>query len=83
MLLGPGSRAHLQSYAAAGFAGFLFSPGASGNTCACDAKHDGVTKNPPPIDGNTMRSYSADDDGGYLKHQAHVYYDAVPINLPG
>jgi hypothetical protein len=80
-LLGPGSRAHLQAYVDAGFAGFLFGAGASGNTCACDADHDGIT-NPPPIDGNTTRSYSADDDGGYFKRQSRAYYGAGPINLP-
>jgi len=33
-LLGPGSRAHLKAYAAAGFAGFLFGAGAGCNTTA-------------------------------------------------
>ena len=58
-----GSRAHLRAYVAAGFAGFMFGRGADGATCACDAAQDGVT-NPPPIDGNTRDSLSADDDGG-------------------
>ena len=56
-LLGPGSRAHLRAYAAAGFAGFLFGRGADGATCACDAAKDGVT-NPAPINGNTRPSLS-------------------------
>jgi len=37
-LLGPGSRAHLKAYAAAGYAGFLFGGGAGGQT---SAKTDG------------------------------------------
>jgi hypothetical protein len=80
-LLGPGSRTRLRSYAAAGFAGFLFGRGADGATCACDAAKDGVT-NPPPIDGNTRASLSADDDGGYFKVQARAYYRAGAIRLP-
>jgi hypothetical protein len=80
-LLGPGSRAHLRAYIAAGFAGFLFGRGADGATCACDAANDGVT-NPAPIDGNTRPSLSADDDGGYFKAQATAYYRAGPLTLP-
>ena len=80
-LLGPTSRAHLRAYVAAGFVGFLFGRGADGNTCACDAAGDGVT-NPPPIDGNTTASLSADDDGGYFKQQARLYYRAGALPLP-
>jgi hypothetical protein len=79
-LLGPGSRAHLQAYVAAGFAGFLFGRGAEGATCACDAAKDGVT-NPAPINGNTRPSVSVDDDGGYFKQQAAAYYRAGPVQL--
>jgi hypothetical protein len=75
-----GSRAHLRAYVAAGYVGFLFGRGADGATCACDAAKDGVT-NPPPIDGNTRRSISADDDGGYFKAQAAAYYRAGPLPL--
>ncbi len=80
-ILGPGSRAHLRAYLAAGFAGFLFGRGADGATCACDAAKDGVT-NPPPIDGNTRTSLSADDDGGYFRAQARAYYKAGALALP-
>jgi hypothetical protein len=80
-LLGPYSRAHLRAYVAAGYIGVLFGRGADGNTCACDAAKDGVT-NPPPIDGNTRMSLSADDDGGYFKAQAGAYYRAGPLALP-
>jgi hypothetical protein len=80
-LLGPGSRAHLRAYAAAGFAGFLFGRGADGATCACDAAKDGRT-NPAPINGNTRSSLSADDDGGYFKAQARAYYRSGAITLP-
>jgi hypothetical protein len=79
-LLGPGSRAHLRAYVAAGFAGFLFGRGADGATCACDAAKDGVT-NPDPINGNTNPSVSADDDGGYFKQQAAAYYRTGPVQL--
>jgi hypothetical protein len=80
-LLGPDSRAHLRAYVAAGYVGFLFGRGADGNTCACDAAHDGVT-NPPPIDNNTRLSLSADDDGGYFKAKAGAYYRAGAMRLP-
>ena len=80
-LLGPDSHAHLRAYVAAGYIAFLFGRGADGNTCACDADHDGVT-NPPPIDTNIRSSLSADDDGGYFKAQAAAYYQAGPIQLP-
>jgi hypothetical protein len=80
-LLGPGGRANLRAYAAAGFAGFLFGRGADGATCACDAAKDGVT-NPAPINGNTRPSLSADDDGGYFKAQARAYYREGALALP-
>ena len=80
-LLGNGTRARLRAYAAAGFAGFLFGRGADGATCACDAAKDGVT-NPAPIGGNTRRSLSADDDGGYFKAQVRAYYRAGALSLP-
>ncbi len=80
-LLGAGGRAHLRAYANAGYAGFLFGGGADGTTCACDARHDGVT-NPAPIDGNTKTSLSADDDGGYFRAQARAYYRAGALRLP-
>jgi hypothetical protein len=81
-LLGEGSRTRLEQYVAAGFAGFLFGRGADGNTCACDAAHDGVT-NPPPIDGNVELSLSADDDGGYFKARVRSYGAAGALLLPG
>jgi hypothetical protein len=71
----------LRAYVAAGFVGFLFGRGADGATCACDAAGDGVT-NPAPIDGNNVISVSADDDGGYLKQQAALYYRAGALTLP-
>jgi hypothetical protein len=81
-LLGPQGRAHLRAYVRAGYAGFLFGGGADGTTCACDAQHDGVT-NPPPIDGNTKVSLSADDDGGYFRSRVRAYYHAGALRLPG
>src|SRR5207245_2687544 len=56
-------RANLSAYVRSGVIAFLFGKALDGNTCACDAAHDGVT-NPPPISGNTRDSLSADDDGG-------------------
>jgi hypothetical protein len=64
---------HLRRYARAGVIALLFGGGADGTTCACDARHDGVT-NPPPIGHNTRRSSSADDDGGYFRSRARAYY---------
>ena len=57
----------------AGVIAYLFGGGASGTTCACDAQNDGVT-NPAPVDGNTRRSLSAGDDGGYFRSRARAYY---------
>ena len=79
-LLGKHGRARLGALANAGAIAFLFGGGADGTTCACDARGDGVT-NPPPINGNTRSSYSADDDGGYFRHEARAYY-ARPLRLP-
>src|SRR5581483_8074390 len=80
-LLADPTRAHLRAYARAGVVAFLVGRGADGATCACDAAKDGVT-NPPPIDGNTRRSLSADDDGGYFRAQARAYYKAGALALP-
>jgi hypothetical protein len=81
-LLGDSVRAHLRDYAKAGVVAFLFGRGADGPTCACDAAKDGIT-NPAPINGNTRRSYSADDDGGYFRVQAKNYYRHKPLSIPG
>jgi hypothetical protein len=78
-----GSRAHLAAYVKAGYVGFLFGGGADGTTCACDARHDGVT-NPAPIDGNMRASLSADDDGGLFRSLVRAYYRAGALRLtPG
>jgi hypothetical protein len=52
------ARTHLAAYRDAGVVAFLFGGGASGTTCACNGKNDGVT-NPAPINGNTMMSQAA------------------------
>jgi hypothetical protein len=75
------SRAHLRAYVRAGVIAFLFGGGMVGTTCACDAVHDGVT-NPPPVDGNTRVSLSADDDGGLFRDRARAYYRRGTIALP-
>jgi hypothetical protein len=82
-LLDDPGRGHLQAYVAAGVAGFLFGRGAGGATCACDASGDGVT-DPPPINGNTRPSLSADDDGGFFRDRVAAYYAAGALALaPG
>ena len=80
-LLGKRGRDHLRAYARAGVVAFLFGGGAAGTTCACDAAADGVT-NPKPINGNDVRSYNADDDGGYFRRRARRYYSQGAIALP-
>jgi hypothetical protein len=74
-LLGAGTAPpkHLRAYARAGVVALLFGGGADGTTCACDAQGDGVT-NPAPKHGNTRRSLSADDDGGYFRQRVRRYY---------
>ena len=61
---------------------FLFGGGAGGVTCACDAAGDGIT-NPPAINGNSLTSLSADDDGGFFKQKSANYYQSGPIPLSG
>jgi hypothetical protein len=75
-----GGRKHLRAYAGAGVIALLFGGGADGTTCACDARGDGVT-NPPPKHGNTRRSLSADDDGGYFRARVRGYYRAGALRL--
>jgi hypothetical protein len=79
--LSDSARARLAQYADAGVIGLLFGAGAMEATCPCDAMRDGVT-DPAPINGNTTPSYNADDDGGYLIHQAQAYYQARAMTLP-
>lgn len=54
-LLDETARTHLAAYRDAGVVALLFGGGASGVTCACDAKRDGVT-NPAAINGNNIVS---------------------------
>jgi hypothetical protein len=72
-LLGAHNNKHLRAYAGAGVVALLFGGGADGTTCACDARGDGVT-NPPPKHGNTRKSLSGDDDGGYFRQRVQAYY---------
>jgi hypothetical protein len=81
-LLNEPKRTHLRAYVKAGVVAFLFGRGADGNTCACDAAHDGVT-NPKSINGNKRRSYSSDDDGGFFRNRAKNYYKHKVLRLPG
>jgi hypothetical protein len=75
-----GGRKHLRGYASAGVIALLFGGGADGTTCACDAQGDGVT-NPEPKHGNTRRSLSADDDGGYFRSRVRGYYRRGALRL--
>jgi hypothetical protein len=79
-LLGSGSAQHLRAYTRAGVIALLFGSGIPTGTCACDARHDGVT-NPPPIDGNTKVSTSVDDDGGYLVERANAYHHTRGVRI--
>ena len=75
------ARTHLATYANAGVIGLIFGGGAAGTTCACDRIGDGVT-NPPAINGNTMTSLTADDDGGFFRDRAAAYYEQGAFALP-
>ncbi|HEY0631035.1 MAG TPA: hypothetical protein VGC98_03185, partial [Thermoleophilaceae bacterium] len=81
LLGGSGDRKHLRAYRDAGITALLFGGGADGTTCACDARGDGVT-DPPPTQGNTRASLSADDDGGYFRDRVRRYYKAGALKLP-
>ena len=81
-LLDDPSRTNLNAYLQAGVVAYLFGGGGSGTTCACDAAGDGVT-NPPPINGNTRPSLSADDDGGFFRDRTANYYTVGAMPLPG
>jgi hypothetical protein len=80
-LLGDGF-AHLRAYRDAGVIGIQFGFGGVGpdDTCACDAKPDGVT-NPPGLDGTERFSKSPDDDGGYLAARAAAYRRTGALGL--
>ncbi|HEY5487432.1 MAG TPA: hypothetical protein VIK06_07285 [Candidatus Limnocylindrales bacterium] len=73
---------HLAATLDAGVVAMLFGGGASGTTSAFDTMGDGVT-NPAPINGNSQASYSADDGGGYFRHQVNAYYASGALALPG
>ena len=79
--LNPGNRQNITNYVNAGVIGILFGEGAAGNATYWDAANDGVT-NPPAIDGNTLVSASADDDGGFLRTRAAAYYASGPVPSP-
>jgi hypothetical protein len=79
-LLDSGGVHHMKQYRAAGVIAYLFGGGADGTTCACDARHDGIT-NPPAINGNTRRSLNADDDGGLFKYLARQFYKRKPLKI--
>lgn len=79
--LTPGNTPNITNYVNAGVIGILFGEGAAGNTTYWDAANDGIT-NPPAIDGNTLVSTYADDDGGYLRTRAAAYYASGPVPSP-
>ena len=79
---GDGVAANQTALLNSGVIAVLYGGGAGGCTAAADEMGDGVT-NPAAINGNTTTSYSADDDGGYFKHQVNAYYSAGAVPLPG
>ena len=82
---------HVQELVDTGVIGVLFGAGNGGSTEHTDGKGDGVT-NPASFctsDGmssgqvcNTNVSTYPDDDGGYIRIQAGLYYEN-PVPLPG
>jgi hypothetical protein len=80
-LLDDPDRTQLRAYVDAGVVAFLFGRGADGATCACDGNQDGIT-NPDPINGNTLPSLSADDDGGFFRDRAAAHYRQGAPPLP-
>lgn len=81
-LLGAGKSAkrRLLGFANNGVIGILFGRAHTTDTCACDAKRDGIT-NPPPINRNSVVATSADDDGGYFASRARIYVRGGGIRL--
>lgn len=79
-LLGRGGERHLRQYRKAGVIAYLFGGGADGTTCACDARHDGIT-DPPAINGNSRRSLSSDDDGGLFRELARRFYHRRALRI--
>lgn len=79
-LLGNVGLENLRDYVDAGVIGLLFGRGADGATCACDGNGDGIT-NPPPINGNTRPSLSADDNGGYFMERVSAYVASGKLSL--
>lgn len=82
----------LQAYVNAGVVGLLFGDALPDATCACDkprvsrsgggaAVADGIT-NPNPVNGNSRKSLSADDDGGYFREQVGRYVERGRLVLP-
>ncbi|MBV8879786.1 MAG: hypothetical protein JO332_07480, partial [Planctomycetaceae bacterium] len=76
----PGNR-RIAEWADAGFIGLLFGGGTSECTVHLDRAKDGIT-NPTPVEGNRgEKSEFPDDDGGYLRLRAGVYYQSGPLPL--
>jgi hypothetical protein len=77
-----GNRQNIINFVNAGVIGILFGGGNDGGrddqTHYWDRAGDGIT-NPPAIDGNTMVSNYADDDGGFLRQAAAAYYSSGPV----
>src|SRR5579884_3643952 len=77
---------HMSELSQAGIIGLLFGAGNGGSTVHYDARADGVT-NPAPIcnsDGssagqicNNHASSLSDDDGGFIRTQAQLYYQGL------
>jgi len=64
---------HVAQFARSGVIGILCGRGNGDTTTYTDAKKDGIT-NPAPINDNKKVATVADDDGGYLRSRATIYY---------
>jgi hypothetical protein len=76
-----GNRANIEAYAAAGVIAVLFGSTDAGTTSYLDAQGDGIT-NPSSVGGTSIAATTSDDDGGFLRSAADVYFDAGPVPLP-
>ncbi len=79
--LNPNSTQPIQDLVNAGIMGILFGGGDRTSSNYYDAAGDGVTN--PASSPGCQATASADDDGGYLREQAKLYYQRGPIALPG
>jgi len=82
-LLGRPGRPLLRRFRDAGIAAVLFGSAFPDDTCACDARRDGITDGSggPAPNPAGRRSTSTDDDGGYLAEQTARYVRGGPLRI--